>query len=221
MGDPRDRPRPPSRSVLLSGHAPGRGRAGRSCVPSACARRHLDRCRRQGDRRIRAHRRGGPFHRAPGRNQAASTIGSASPWRRGPRRSRIRTGFRRLLGAMDFHLIAEGNHLELYRRLGAHEATIDDVPGVVFSVWAPNARRVSVVGPFNAWDGRRHPMRCHFGIGVWEIFIPGIRAGRAVQVRDQGRERRRAAAQGRSAGAEGGASAVHGVHRRLSVLRAA
>ena len=85
--------------------------------------------------------------------------------------------FAPVLGAMDFHLIAEGNHLELYRRLGAHEATIDGVTGVVFSVWAPNARRVSVVGPFNAWDGRRHPMRCHFGIGVWELFLPGLRAG--------------------------------------------
>ena len=82
-----------------------------------------------------------------------------------------------LLGAMDFHLIAEGNHFELYRRLGAHEAAIDGVAGVDFAVWAPNARRVSVVGPFNDWDGRRNPMRCHFGVGVWEIFLPGLRAG--------------------------------------------
>ena len=85
--------------------------------------------------------------------------------------------FSPLLGPMDFHLIAEGNHLELYRRLGAHEVTLDGVDGVAFSVWAPNARRVSVVGPFNAWDGRCHPMRCHFGIGVWEIFVPGLRVG--------------------------------------------
>jgi 1,4-alpha-glucan branching enzyme len=82
-----------------------------------------------------------------------------------------------VLGPIDFHLIAEGNHLELYRRLGAHEVTIEGVAGVVFSVWAPNARRLSVVGPFNDWDGRRHPMRCHFGVGVWEIFLPGLRAG--------------------------------------------
>src|SRR5690349_44521 len=64
-----------------------------------------------------------------------------------------------------------------YRLLGAHEATVDGVDGVVFSVWAPNARRVSVVGEFNEWDGRRHPMRCHFGIGVWELFLPHLRAG--------------------------------------------
>jgi 1,4-alpha-glucan branching enzyme len=82
-----------------------------------------------------------------------------------------------LLGPMDFHLIAEGSHLELYRRLGAHEVSIDGVDGVAFSVWAPNARRVSVVGPFNDWDGRRHPMRCHFGVGVWELFLPDLRAG--------------------------------------------
>lgn len=81
------------------------------------------------------------------------------------------------LGDVDLHLIAEGTHFELYRRLGAHPATIDGVAGVAFAVWAPNAVRVSVVGPFNNWDGRRHPMRCHYGAGVWEIFLPGVERG--------------------------------------------
>jgi 1,4-alpha-glucan branching enzyme len=82
-----------------------------------------------------------------------------------------------VLGPFDLHLIAEGNHFELYRKLGAHETTLDGVDGTVFAVWAPNARRVSVVGPFNEWDGRRHPMRCHYGAGIWEIFLPGLGAG--------------------------------------------
>ena len=82
-----------------------------------------------------------------------------------------------VLGPLDLHLIGEGNHFELYRKLGAHEATVDGVQGVVFAVWAPNARRVSVVGPFNDWDGRRHPLRCHYGGGIWEIFLPGLKVG--------------------------------------------
>ena len=82
-----------------------------------------------------------------------------------------------VLGPLDMHLIAEGNHFELYRKLGAHETTLDGIKGVAFAVWAPNARRVSVVGPFNDWDGRRHPLRCHYGAGIWEIFLPGLGAG--------------------------------------------
>lgn len=82
-----------------------------------------------------------------------------------------------LLSAFDRHLLAEGTHFELYRRLGAHPATIDGVAGVNFAVWAPNAARVSVVGPFNGWDGRLHPMRCHYDAGVWEIFLPGVERG--------------------------------------------
>jgi 1,4-alpha-glucan branching enzyme len=78
------------------------------------------------------------------------------------------------LGDLDRYLIAEGSHRRLYERLGAHPTEIEGVPGVSFAVWAPNARRVSVVGLFNAWDGRRHPMRKHPGIGVWELFIPGL-----------------------------------------------
>ena len=77
-------------------------------------------------------------------------------------------------GEIDIHLLAEGKHRRIYEKLGAHVCTLEGVEGTSFAVWAPNARRVSVVGDFNAWDGRRHPMRLHPGIGVWEIFIPGV-----------------------------------------------
>jgi len=81
------------------------------------------------------------------------------------------------LGEMDIHLFAEGNHRQLGRCFGAQPWQVDGVSGVRFVVWAPNARRVSVVGNFNSWDGRRHPMRLHPGAGVWEIFIPRLAAG--------------------------------------------
>ncbi|HEX3984422.1 MAG TPA: 1,4-alpha-glucan branching enzyme, partial [Acidisoma sp.] len=81
------------------------------------------------------------------------------------------------LGEVDIYLLAEGRHREIGRVLGAHLARQDGVEGTRFAVWAPNARRVSVVGSFNDWDGRRHPMRHHLGAGVWEMFIPGVTAG--------------------------------------------
>ncbi|MFN3548392.1 MAG: 1,4-alpha-glucan branching protein GlgB [Mesorhizobium sp.] len=82
-----------------------------------------------------------------------------------------------ILGELDEHLMGEGRHAELYKRLGAHPRDVGGIRGTVFCVWAPNARRVSVVGSFNNWDGRRHPMRKRLGIGVWELFIPGLEAG--------------------------------------------
>ena len=82
-----------------------------------------------------------------------------------------------VLGELDVHLLAEGNHLEAYERLGAHTREIDGVAGTAFAVWAPNARRVSVVGDFCDWDGRRLPMRKRHDCGVWELFVPGIGAG--------------------------------------------
>ncbi len=82
-----------------------------------------------------------------------------------------------LLGELDLHLLTEGSHWDLAERLGARLASIDGVEGVLFSVWAPNARRVSVVGDFNAWDGRRHPMRLRHPAGVWELFLPRLGAG--------------------------------------------
>lgn len=82
-----------------------------------------------------------------------------------------------LLGDLDLHLIAQGTHYELGHVLGAQPMTVDGVPGVRFAVWAPNARRVSVVGDFNSWDGRRNPMRLRQEAGIWELFIPRLGPG--------------------------------------------
>ena len=82
-----------------------------------------------------------------------------------------------ILGEMDVYLIAEGRHLRLDEKLGAHPMTMQGVAGVGFTVWAPNAVRVSLVGDFNGWDGRRHPMRLRAECGVWEIFMPGLTEG--------------------------------------------
>ncbi|HEU4935675.1 MAG TPA: 1,4-alpha-glucan branching protein GlgB [Vicinamibacterales bacterium] len=83
----------------------------------------------------------------------------------------------RVLSDYDLYLFGEGKHTRIYDRLGAHLMTIGGAAGVHFGVWAPNAKRVSVVGDFNSWDGRRHPMRSLGSSGVWEIFIPGIATG--------------------------------------------
>ncbi|EOU3784083.1 1,4-alpha-glucan branching enzyme, partial [Escherichia coli] len=82
-----------------------------------------------------------------------------------------------LLGEIDNWLLTEGKHLRPYERLGAHPTHLADISGVSFAVWAPNAHRVSVVGEFNFWDGRRHPMRIRQESGIWELFIPGVHAG--------------------------------------------
>ncbi|WP_442578601.1 1,4-alpha-glucan branching protein GlgB [Mesorhizobium sp. ASY16-5R] len=86
-----------------------------------------------------------------------------------------------VLGPMDDYYIAEGTHLRLFDKLGAHLIDHEGASGVHFAVWAPNARRVSVVGDFNDWDGRRHPMRFRQDTGIWEIFLPDIGAGRAYK----------------------------------------
>jgi 1,4-alpha-glucan branching enzyme len=85
--------------------------------------------------------------------------------------------FATILGELDVYLLAEGTHYRAFERLGAHCIKLDGVEGISFAAWAPNARRVSVVGDFNGWDGRRHPMRLRQESGVWEIFIPGVRPG--------------------------------------------
>ena len=82
-----------------------------------------------------------------------------------------------ILTDFDLHLFNEGNHHKIFEKLGAHIRTINNIEGTLFSVWAPCANRVSVVGEFNQWDGRRHQMRCLGSSGVWEIFIPGVNQG--------------------------------------------
>jgi 1,4-alpha-glucan branching enzyme len=114
----------------------------------------------------------------PGRKQAfryrlrllpygnEATYDIEDPYRFGP-----------VLGELDIHLLVEGTHLRAFEKLGAHTMTIDGVDGTAFAVWAPNARKVSVIGGFNGWDGRRHPMRCRYECGVWELFLPHVHKG--------------------------------------------
>ncbi|WP_177420616.1 1,4-alpha-glucan branching protein GlgB [endosymbiont of Lamellibrachia barhami] len=77
----------------------------------------------------------------------------------------------------DVHLFGEGRHRHAYRFLGAHPHEADEIPGILFAVWAPNAERISIVGDFNQWDGRVYPMRARGGSGIWELFIPGLATG--------------------------------------------
>ena len=88
-----------------------------------------------------------------------------------------------LLTEYDLYLLGEGRHWNAYEKLGSHLRIIDGVTGVNFAVWAPNATGVSVVGDFNAWDGRRHPMHKHIPSGIWELFIPELREGEQYKFR--------------------------------------
>ncbi|HEY2444111.1 MAG TPA: 1,4-alpha-glucan branching protein GlgB [Rhizomicrobium sp.] len=82
-----------------------------------------------------------------------------------------------VLEDMDVYLFSEGSHWKLAEQIGAAPTVMEGIAGVRFAVWAPNARRVAVVGDFNNWDGRRHPMRLRHGAGLWELFIPRLKAG--------------------------------------------
>jgi len=81
------------------------------------------------------------------------------------------------LGDLDLHFVGEGKHYQLYEKLGAHPQEINGVKGVSFAVWAPAAKRVSLIGEFNDWDGRLYPMRSMGSSGIWELFVPGLEPG--------------------------------------------
>ncbi|MDR9438503.1 MAG: 1,4-alpha-glucan branching protein GlgB [Halomonas sp.] len=102
-------------------------------------------------------------------------------WSGGEQETEDPYSFGLLLGEMDLYLIGEGNHRNLGHCLGAQPMEVDGVAGVRFAVWAPNARRVSVVGNFNSWDGRRHVMRLRHPAGVWELFLPRLGPGESYK----------------------------------------
>ena len=123
--------------------------------------------------------RGGDFfvwHGAPGTIPARYTI-SWQDGLGGLYEVHDAYAFPPLIDQSDLGAFSAGVHRRAHRFLGAHVRTIDGVSGVQFAVWAPNAERVSVVGPFNLWDGRRHPLRSRGASGVWELFVPGLDAG--------------------------------------------
>ena len=117
--------------------------------------------------------------KAPAKEEAAGA--TAKPARKRAtvtrRASLQRQSFSSTLGELDLYLFGEGRHEQIYEKLGAHLITHEGVKGVSFAVWAPNAERVSVVGDFNYWDRAQHPMRSLGNSGVWEIFIPKMKAG--------------------------------------------
>ena len=116
------------------------------------------------------------------------------------------------LADLDVHLFREGRHEQLWSKLGAHVRELDGVQGTSFAVWAPAARSVTVVGDFNYWDGRLHPMRALGGSGIWELFVPGVGDGARYkfEIRTQSGE---LLAQGRPVRVRDRAAAADGVGR--------
>jgi 1,4-alpha-glucan branching enzyme len=165
MGDPFS---------VLGPHETLRGRIVRAFVPGAA---EVEVTSRDGARVLGRLHRGEPY------GLFAGQIGSAEPyllrirWPGAVQETEDPYSFGLLLGDLDLHLFSEGRHFELPFALGAKQTAIDGVAGVRFAVWAPNASAVSVVGDFNSWDSRRHPMRIRHGAGVWELFIPRVAPG--------------------------------------------
>ncbi len=161
--------------ALLGLHTSGGGRVVRTYQPGA---KSVDLVERNGDKiaTMRRVHKGGVYEAAmpPRKRSYALRI----TWESGEvQLTEDPYRFPSTLGEMDLYLLGEGSDRNVYRKLGAHIRSVNGVSGTRFAVWAPNASRVSVVGDFNAWDGRRHVMRLHPGNGIWEIFLPGVGNG--------------------------------------------
>ncbi len=156
--------------AVLGPHAGPAGRFVRVFLPGAQTVAVL-----QGERRtaLQASEPEGLFHGPIGEGDYLLAIG----WPGGEQLTEDPYAFGPLLGDLDLYLIGEGRHGRLADALGANLATVEGVHGVRFAVWAPNASRVSVIGGFNSWDGRRHPMRRRGDSGIWELFIPRLGSG--------------------------------------------
>jgi 1,4-alpha-glucan branching enzyme len=159
---------------MLGPHDGPRGRLIRAFLPGASA---VEVIARAGMRPI------GALMPMPPAGLFAGDVTGAEPyllrisWPGGLQETEDPYSFGPQLGELDLHLFNEGRHFELAEHLGAAVVTVDGVAGVRFSVWAPNAEAVAVVGDFNSWDSRRHPMRLRYPAGVWELFVPRVGVG--------------------------------------------
>ena len=172
--------------AVLGPHRVGRQRVVRTFQPDAAACELVDRSGKSIGSMTRIHA-GGIFEgELPARIRRYAlrvTPESGSPFD-------VEDAYRfpSTLGEMDLYLLGEGSDQQVFKKLGAHVTRVSGVAGTRFAVWAPNASRVSVVGDFNRWDGRRHVMRLHPGNGVWEIFVPGAAHGAKYKYEILGRD---------------------------------
>ncbi|MGH7152629.1 MAG: GlgB N-terminal domain-containing protein, partial [Acetobacteraceae bacterium] len=160
--------------AILGPHDTPQGRIVRAFLPGATDVEVLS---SDGARVLTQLRGGEPYGLFGGRLSNVEPYRLRIRWPGGVQETEDPYAFGLLLGELDLYLFGEGRHFELSFALGSRPITIDGVPGVRFGVWAPNARAVSVVGDFNSWDTRRHPMRVRHGAGIWELFIPRIGPG--------------------------------------------
>ncbi len=160
--------------AVLGPHETDAGAIVRAFLPGALGVDVLARADRTPLGRLEAHDDFGLFE-GPVRRADPYLLRIA--WPGGVQETEDPYAFGLLLGDIDLHLFNEGRHFGLGETFGAQAMTIEGVPGVRFAVWAPGARRIAVVGDFNAWDARRHPMRVRYPAGVWELFVPRLMPG--------------------------------------------